>query len=421
MKEAGLKFEVLLCAIAVFAPSAVAQRSRTVTSPVRDVVQAVLIAPGSKPFHIRAVISRGMEQAPYATVEMSWMGPDKYRRQIVSKDFVQTLIVNGTDTYEENSWPYFPVELQTLVTAMVDPRPIVAAVVDGDDVKTKANGAVDESGRMCFDAKRTKCLPGNGLREKVGASGHAVEFSDYRVFEGKRVARVLTNAPRLGEEPVQLTVVKLEALESPDPSISLFAHATPAGDQLRFVRLDEADLRAHVDGKDEIVWPQPLDGAERGEASFFISVERDGLVREVHQLYTANERTNDSAKSQLMKWKFKPVLVDGIPAQVEGILHFQLDTRGWGPKEPLTDAEARKLATRLEEPNLGDVKVPAGSTYRIWFSVDSEGRVIEVMAGDGANGLFVPCLQAIQHSVFQPLMVQGEPRPYRAQIVFRIP
>lgn len=361
-----------------------AQRSPSQTSPIRDVTQSTLIAPGSVPFHLKATITQGREGSPYAKVELYWMAPDRYKRTVDSSEFRQTLIVNGTKVFEQDSSVYFPRELRTLVTAMVDPKPILDAVRPGDRVITKANGGASGTELACLAANTGLCPKGNeGLREVVGASGHSVAFSGFEPFGGKAVARILTNAPRLGEEIVTLRITKLESLRSTEEGMFSIATATPADKQLHFVSEPEQEIRNAVIGSQEIVWPQPLDGAQKGPASFFICVGLDGRVRDVKPLYTVNERTNDSAISQIVKWKFKPFYIDGMLAQAEGVLNFTVDTRAFGPTDPLTDTEARKLASGIVEPEIRTGKYSAGTIYTLWAAIDSEGKVIEVMAGDG--------------------------------------
>ncbi|MGO4209357.1 hypothetical protein AB4043_00840, partial [Terriglobus sp. YAF25] len=145
-----------------------------------------------------------------------------------------------------------------------------------------------------------------------------------------------------------------------------------------------------------------------------------GKVREVLPLYTVNERTNDSAVRQIMRWTFRPYLKDGVPQQMEGVLSFTVDTRKWGPKEPLTDAEVRKLATNIVEPKVDGSKYPKGTTYSLWAAIDSDGQVIEAMTGDGPHELWGPCYDAMRSWHFSPLMENGQPRPYRANFIFHI-
>jgi hypothetical protein len=307
-----------------------AQRLPNDTNPIHDVVEGSLIAPGSVPFHLKAIITEGQDQSSYGQIEMFWMAPDKFRRVIQSDQFNQTLIVNGIQTFEEDSSSYFPIQLRTLVTAMLDPQPILDAIRSGDLVMTKANGAVNESGIKCVGHNNNFYTQDkNGLRETVAASGHSVDWSRYENFEGKAIAQVVTNAPRLGEDLLTVTIEQLKPIGSADPSLFEIPNPTGPEHRIRFVTLTEDELRRDLLGSPQIIWPQTLDGAEKGPASFYVSIDPTGTVREVLQLYTVNERSNDSAIAQIMKWKFKPITKDGLPAQAEGVLSFDLDTRAW--------------------------------------------------------------------------------------------
>jgi hypothetical protein len=67
-------------------------------------------------------------------------------RTIRSQDFSQTLIANGDKVFEQDSDDYFPLGLQTLATALVDPQLILDSWRPGDQLMTKADGSADESG-----------------------------------------------------------------------------------------------------------------------------------------------------------------------------------------------------------------------------------------------------------------------------------
>ncbi len=383
-------------------------------------VQGVLIAPDSSPFELKASIRDGGDPEVVATVEMEWTAPDHWRRTIQSKDFSQTLIVNGEKASEQDTGSYFLLGLRTLVTAMVDPRPIIAAIRPGDTFRTKANGLSKESGAVCFDGTMRACTmsPG-GLHETVGAAGHSVEFTDYRDFHGKRIARRLTYEASLGDF-MTATVTELKELKNPDPDLFAIDHPTDPAKQIHIVTLDQSALMNLATEKPEIIWPQVLDGKISGKGSFYISIDQNGKVREVHPLRTDNERTNDPAIRQIMRWKFKPPVVDGIPAQVEGILTFDLNTREYGPKQMLTDAEMRKLATSTAELVVPPGIVPPGSIAKISVAVDADGYVIEWIQVEGPGQLTIPIVEAMKHWSFKPFYVEGKPMPYRGELEFHV-
>src|SRR5947209_8326003 len=157
-----------------------------------QLVQSSLIAPGGTPFYLQTVITERADPSERIEVEMTWAAPDKWRRTIHSQDFSQTLIVNGDKVFEQDSDDYFPLGIQTLVTAMVDPKAILNAVRPSDRVMTKANGASDESGKMCYPPNSKMCaVSRHGLTESLGGPGRSVDFTDYQKFMDKPVARTL--------------------------------------------------------------------------------------------------------------------------------------------------------------------------------------------------------------------------------------
>ncbi|MGA2857844.1 MAG: energy transducer TonB [Candidatus Sulfotelmatobacter sp.] len=376
--------------------------------------------PGGTPFHLQAVITERADPNENIDIEMSWVAPDKWRRVIRSQGFSQTLIVNGDKVFEQDSDDYFPLGIQVLATAMVDPKPILDAVRPGDRVLTKANGASDESGRTCFDAARRMCGVGRyGLMESLGAPGRSMDFMDYQKFKGKRAARLLVLHIDPGDS-LQARVTTLGEFKS-DETPFLISEPTPKEKQIRSVIVPESELLDLALQPAEVIWPQVLeDNRTTGETSYYVSLDRSGQVREILPLSVEVERADDSARRQIMKWRFKPVIRDGVPVQAEAVLNFHFDTRAYGPRSPLTDAEVRKLATNTIDPEFPP-GTPTGATCNIRIAVDSDGRVIEEIAVDGTPRLGTVCMRAIGKWRFSPILENGQPRPYRAEIAFRVP
>jgi len=393
----------------------------TTTSPPRpSIVQAVLIAPGSPPFQLKALVTERGDPTSKTEVEIFWTAPDKWRRTIKSQtEFSQTLIVNGDRVFEQDSEDYFPLWSQTLVTAMVDPGSVLDAWRLGDRAVTKENGGADESGKMCSPDKKMCFATRFGLLESVDAAGHSVDFTDYRDFHGQRVARLLFYKVDPGDS-YKAEVTELKDLKNADPKLFSVEQPTSKSQQIRSVILPEAELRGLALQPVEVIWPQVLDGATSGKTSYYVSVDRAGQVAEVLPLSISSDRADGSARRQIMKWKFKPTLQDGVPVQTEGVLNFDFNTRAYGPPDPLSDAEARKLASNIVEPVIPP-GVPSGSTFTYSVAVDETGDVIESIAGDGPPELSAPSFQAISKWRFTPLIENGKPVPYRAQVVFRVP
>jgi hypothetical protein len=230
----------------------------------------------------------------------------------------------------------------------------------------------------------------------VAAPGRSVTFTDYRPFKNKRVARQLSYQIDAGDS-YQAHVTTLGELMSDDTPFAIPEH-TPKKKQIRCVVLAEAELRTLALQPTEIIWPQVLeDNKTSGETSSYLFVDRSGQVREILPLSVSVERADDSARRQIMRWKFRPAMKDGVAVQAEAILSFHFDTRAYGPAKPLTDAEVRKLATNMTEPVFPEGS-PASSPCRIRIAVDAEGKVIEEIAVDGSGEVSLACMKAIGNS-----------------------
>ena len=407
---------IVLWFLALSAASGICQRD-----PGARLEQATLTEPGGVPFSLQAVITERGDPNEHVDIQMSWVAPDKWRRTIKSQEFSQTLIVNGDKAFEQDSDNYLPLGIQVLARAMVDPKPIVDALRPGDPVLTKANGAADESGRICFPPTFKMCGTGqHGLSESVGGPGRSVTFMEYQKFKAKRVARMLIYKIDAGDS-LQLRITTLGELKSHDEGQFEISEPTPREKQIRAVVVTEAELREGALQPSDIIWPQVLeDNNTKGQTSYYVSTDRNGQVREILPLSVAVERADDSARRQLMRWKFKPVLRDGVPVQAEAVLSFNYNTRAYGPPAPLNDAEVRKLASTIVEPEF-PAGISSGATYNIRIAVDSDGKVIEEIAGDGPHELSESCFKAIGKWRFGPIVENGQPRPYRAEVTFRVP
>jgi Gram-negative bacterial TonB protein C-terminal len=305
---------------------------------------------------------------------------------------------------------------------MVNPQSVLDAFRPGDIAWTKSNGLSDESGKVCFSAKAKMCMQsGTGLTEFVGAAGRSIRFTNYQKFKGgERVARLLTWKVDAGDS-WQAQVNTLGELIKYDDAAFRIQSQTPKENQIRSSVVPEAELRGLTQQPLEIIWPQVLDGNSSGQTSYYVSVDRLGNIREVLPLSVSVERADDSARRQLMKWKFQPVLRNGAPVQAECILNFNFNTREFGPSSLLTDEEVRKLASNIVEPVFPEGTAPSGSIFSIRIAVDDEGYVIESMAGDGPHEMYRPCSDAVAKWHFSPILEDGKPRPYRAEIKCKMP
>lgn len=204
------------------------------------------------------------------------------------------------------------------------------------------------------------------------------------------------------------------------PKASVPASVSAQQEPVSTVTLTQVELQRSVLTSLEIIWPQVLDGPVSGEVSYSLTIDPSGSVTDVQPTMMEFERSNDSVARQVMRWKFKPLVVNGMPVEARVIWNFHADTRAYGPATPLTDAAVRRLASNMAEPHFPE-GVTAGTTCSYRVAIDSDGYLIEAIADSCPGPLVIPALQALQASHFNPIIQNGQPRPYRGEIIFRAP
>ena len=122
-----------------------------------------------------------------------------------------------------------------------------------------------------------------------------------------------------------------------------------------------------------IVWPTVREGKTDGVMSVYISTDRSGQVREVWPLASNNPEPNQAAREQILRWQYKPYN-NGGPSQMEAVLTFAFSTRIENPIPVLSDAQARKLATRVVEAVVPAGKARTGTKFTLRVAVDEAGK-----------------------------------------------
>lgn len=400
----------------------------------RAVEQSKLTQTGSTPFHLKAKIleSTNPDSDYKAEVEEYWVSPEKLRRTISSPGFSQTLIVNGDKISDDSKGGYLPWWLNDLITAIVDPLPMLDSLRDTNAVMPMPSGS--EHSNSCArlqmkvgvpptenSAFAVLCFEGShGLLESAITPGYDAEFKDYRDFKKKRVARQFVLDPEPGTT-IEAKVVELTELTSTDESLFTVPQATPPNERMARMTVPEVTARTLFLETPDIVWPSVRSGKTSGVLSMYISVDRSGHVREAWPLNSDNAGLDDAAREQVMKWTFKPAKMHDVPVQLETVLTFAFNSKVGNPIPILSDAEARKLATDVVEP-----KFPAdtakGTEVKVQIGVSLDGSVNGV--GNPYNvptPLFMAAYSAVRQWHFRQYVRDGKPNLFGADIVFRVP
>src|SRR5580658_5472879 len=136
-------------------PATLAQQISVGEAADHAVSLSKLTAPGSTPFHLKAKI--GEKDPPgsdfKADVEVFWVSPEKWRSSITSPDFSQTLILNSGKFSEQDTVDYYPFWLHELVTAMLDPLPMLDSLKQTNALLAKSSGAAESTSCARFQIK----------------------------------------------------------------------------------------------------------------------------------------------------------------------------------------------------------------------------------------------------------------------------
>jgi TonB family protein len=302
--------------------------------------QSALTGENAKPFHLKVHLFESTNPpSPYrAEIEEYWVSPQQWRRSIDTPEFKQTLIMNGDQITEQNTGDYYPLWLKSFITGIFDPVPNADQWNKLDakisQITLPSGQHSDACARMKFkvgsdtvnnDAFANVCFDGAGLLKFVGSPSYSMEFHDYQRFGKKMVARRYQDDPEPGTELVA-NVVLLEELKKPDGTLFAIGQPTAPEQRLQSVVVSQATIEQAAEGQPTLAWPPVQSGKTTGLLSMYVSVDRQGRVREAYPLNSDNAGLQDAARDQLLKWKLKPMAAKGVPVQAEAPLTFRFET-----------------------------------------------------------------------------------------------
>jgi hypothetical protein len=319
----GLLTLVLAFAGALSASDDSEKDAQTVLKAVK---RSTLNQQGTKPFHLKAALAPSLERdrdsGRTGEVEIWWVSPTQYRREVRSPEFHQIDIVNGDKEWQKNEGDYFPEWLREIAVALIDPVPPLDQVlqdVKEADVKkmmgttyyswtiTSTDGNVQTSMGASVDVTDK-----TGLLSYAGGFGWNGAFKDFKSFYGRMVPRTVSS----GTIEVTAKVITLEDLRSV-PSGFFDAGASGGDSQLlRTALVEETALRKNMVPMESPGWPPLQDGPLEGAATTEIVVDRAGQVREIGSVVANNQGVYEVARKAFAAMRFTPYLENGTAVQV---------------------------------------------------------------------------------------------------------
>lgn len=410
-----------------------------------------ITTPGSSPFHLRAVIAQeGRKESEYnAEVEEFWVAPDKWRRTVKSPAFSQTVVVNGEVRFEQSTGDYYPFWLRDLVTAIFDIVPpdftppdlqlesqdnehkvrMTAGIMAGVDtgfgsvytgICSRWNDKVGRAPQFNY-VLSTACFEGEDrvVRAVFSPFFHA-EFTDYRSYKNRQVSRLIKMTP-FKDVHLEAKVNQLSELRDREDSLFVIPPSASSNNWAQSIRMRQQDALARLVNSPDIKWDPVHDGQTTGNFSLMIYMDKQGNVREIWPLSTDNPLAQEQALSEVRQWKFKPMVLNGTPVQMETLLTFHFETSLEAGVVVLSNSEARKLAITKSDPHFLRTKYSKGTEFTVRIVVDDSGRVVDVENFYRIDpGLFAAADSSVRMWLFRPRVVYRKPERFSADIMFRV-
>jgi TonB family protein len=302
-------------------------RSEDDSARVRKAVErSTLDQPGTKPFHLKAVVAptreRDRDSGRTGEIEIWWLSPARFRREVRSPEFHQIEIVDGEHRWQKNEGDYFPDWLRQTAVALVRPVPSldeVLKMVEEADVKKLMGSTyyqwsvMSSDGNVQMGVGATVALTDStGLLFYCGAPGWGAIYHDYKKFHDHMVGRTVG----VGSPEITARIVTLEDLKDvPAEFFNAQATGTDAN-PIETVMVDELSLRKHLQQPSVITWPAVQNGPQQGVLTTEIVVDREGKVREIGTIVSDNRGLDDAARKTISAMRFTPYLLNGVPVQV---------------------------------------------------------------------------------------------------------
>jgi hypothetical protein len=301
----------------------------------KSVERSTLDQAGTKPFHLKAELApslaRDRDSGRTGEVEIWWVSPDRWRREITSPQFHQIDIVDGIKEWQKNDGDYFPEWLRETAVALVRPAP------DLDDLIKRVNGA-DVKHLMGSTYYQWMTMGSDGTVQKgMGASfaitdstdlefyggdvGWGGLYKDYKGFHNRTVGRTVA----VGSPEVTAKIVVLEDLKN--PPTNFFDTSAASDPLLKTVVLSEKDLRKNLTTRNApLEWPPVASGPLEGVTICDVTVDRGGRVREVNMPVSDNPALNHAFLEKVAGLQFAPYKVDGNEVQVVSTITMPFKT-----------------------------------------------------------------------------------------------
>lgn len=376
-----------------------------------------------KPFH--ALLEIGNPGTPYSgKIEVWWLSESKYRLLVTSPTFRQSKTVNGDRVQEKNEGDFYPRWLEDFVLAILNPIPVESnfrghggAVMVGDQVTDsclrrddRPGGITDQLtwGQVCFAGSEPHLA-------SVLTMNHSMDFSDWKRFGKKEIARTY-ETDVLDDQPVKARLTQLEELKSPDESMFVVDQVTPPDQRIETVFVSTLKEESLIEKAPVIEWPTVREGKTDGYMIVYARTDRSGQARETAKHNSDQPGLESFGMEQALRYKFKPLLVNGVAEQMEMPLVLHFSSRLADPLPILSIEEMKKQMAGCHIDGLRS-GTPTGTMVRVRVSVNEQGKVTGVsVLSDPSGGAWLNAMPSIENCKPAPYIVNGKPTYYKGDV-----
>ncbi|MDR3724470.1 MAG: hypothetical protein P4K83_08295 [Terracidiphilus sp.] len=397
------------------------------TALTRSLKTSSLVEEG-KPFH--AILAIGSPDSPFSgRVEVWWAAADKYKSVISSPAFSQTRIVNGSQVMESDSGDYFPRWLETFKDAILDPIPMIGnfrgrsgTVMLGSQINRSCAGRDDRAdgrtdwitwGSICFSGSQPHLL-------SVQTTNFNLEFGDWKSFGKKQIAHTY-KTDVLDHKEIEARLTKIEELHDVSSEFFAITIPTPSGQQIKSEFVSTQKEEGLLENAPVIDWPTVHEGKTDGYMIVYARTDRTGRVRETAKHNSDNPGLESFGMEQALRYKFKPLLVNGVAEQMEMPLVLHFSTKIADPL-PFLTGEALLKQIRGCDARLVSSVPPYVRATATSISVNEQGELTGEGYGPTVNPGSPAVLVAVKIGLtfdchFAPFLKNGVPWYYHGALL----
>jgi hypothetical protein len=385
-----------------------------------------------KPFH--AVLEIGSPGNFYSgRIEAWWVSDKKNRVEINSPAFHQIKVVSGDQVQLKTNGDYYPRWLENFVQALMDPVPMApnfggrnATSVFRDSQHLFTNVSRDDRTDGITDPMTVGNVYFQGpdyLVRSTSMFNNSMNFSDWEEFEHKKIARtyetkVLDNQKLAGH------LVVLEELRHPDPSIFRIDQAAASSQRISTAFIPTAQAEGLLESAPTMLWPGVREGRTDGYMIVYARTDRSGQVRETaeYSSHNPNPALQKFGMEQALKYKFKPLIINGEAVQFETPLVMHFLSRIDDPIPILGVEEMKRQMISCNPKGLPKGPLPSGNVMHCRIAVDERGGFAGFVSSDpmsvGESANWGPALDSLKECTFKPYIdtVTGRPTYFKGDI-----